>query len=196
MKNKAAIASVCLAASFVFGSGTTAIAAEASNGPNAGKVGLGYEGIFGGSILQGLSGRYWVNNNVAAEVNFFYGNATVSGINFIANKLDGDLLLGTAKVMFSPVVKPHSRFYVGIEGGLGSINLEADGVGTPGDVGVYVVNPLIGSEFSFAEIPELGFNFEVGYKFHHIDYTNDANVGDIDIDLNGIAIALGAHYYF
>ncbi len=191
MKMRKALVAAGLA--LMFGAGTVS-AAEA---PNAGKFGLGYQGVFGGSILQGLSGRYWVNNNVGTELNLYYGKASIEGINFFANSLDGDLLLATAKVLYAPVVNPHSKFYVGIEGGIGSVNLSADDESTPGDIGVYVVNPLIGSEFNFSEFPEIGFNFEVGYKFHHISYKNDPDVpDDISINLDGTFVSLGAHYYF
>ena len=190
MKMRKALVAAGLA--LMFGAGTVS-AAEA---PNAGKFGLGYQGVFGGSILQGLSGRYWVNNNVGTELNLYYGKASIEGINFFANSLDGDLLLATAKVMYSPVVNAHSRFYFGLEGGLGSIGLQQNGVDIPGDVSVYVINPFIGSEFNFSEIPELGFNFEVGYKIHNVTYNPDSSTTDLKINLDGTFVSVGAHYYF
>lgn len=186
---------VCLGIACMFGMGT----ASAAEAPNAGKFGLGYEGVFAGSVLQGLSGRYWINNKVGTELNLFYGNANIStsGAGLLGvNKLGGDLFLGTAKVMYAPIVKSHSKFYVGLEGGVGSMSLNANGQNTPGDIRVYVLNPLIGSEFHFSEFPELGFNFEVGYKFHDITYKNDPSFTSATINLNGIGVALGAHYYF
>jgi len=185
MKMKKAIVAAGLA---VLLGGGSAIAAEA---PNAGKFGLGYQGIFGGDILQGISGRYWVDNNWGAELNLFYGTVGVD-----VNGTDignADLLLGTAKVLYAPVVKTNSRFYVGLEGGLGSVGgdtLDA----LDADVSVWTINPLMGAEYSFSDIPELGLNFEVGYKFHHINV--DTPGPEFDVNLDGTFVSLGAHYYF
>ncbi|MBS3756184.1 MAG: hypothetical protein KGY56_10855 [Desulfobacterales bacterium] len=51
---------------------------------------------------------------------------------------------------------------------------------------------LIGTEYSFQGLPELGFNWEVGYKFN----TLDTDEYDLELDLNGISVSLGVHYYF
>ena len=166
----------------MFGAGT------ASAAPNAEKFGLGYQGIFGGDILQGISGRYWIDNNWGAELNVFYGTIGVqkNGVDVF----DADLLLGTVKVLYAPVVKTNSRFYVGLEGGLGTVGSDSlEGA----DVSLWTINPLIGAEYSFSDIPELGLNFEVGYKFHHVSV--DA-ADDYDVNLDGTFVSLGAHYYF
>ncbi|TLU87769.1 MAG: hypothetical protein FDX21_02820 [Chlorobium sp.] len=191
MKIRKAILAVACA--LMFGAGTSYAAVQQA--PNAGKFGLGYQGVFGGSILQGLSARYLVNNNVGTELNLYYGNASIDA-GGSSNLFDGDLLLATAKVMYAPVVNAHSRFYFGLEGGIGSVGLKQSGVDIPGDVSVYVINPFIGSEFNFSEIPELGFNFEVGYKIHNVTYSPDGAPTDLQINLDGTFVSVGAHYYF
>ncbi len=166
-------------------------AGTASAAPNANKFGLGYQGVVAGNFLQGISGRYWFDEKVAGELNLFYG--TVGADAGSVHLGDADLFLATAKVLYAPVVKPNSRFYVGLEGGLGSI-----GGDVASDTSIWTVEPLVGAEFNFTEIPELGFNFEVGYKWHHIN-TSDLSVQGADItDLNidGTTVAIGAHYYF
>ena len=90
-------------------------------------------------------------------------------------------------------MKTNSRFYVGLEGGLGSVGgdtLDA----LDADVSVWTINPLMGAEYSFSDIPELGLNFEVGYKFHHINV--DTPGPEFDVNLDGTFVSLGAHYYF
>lgn len=183
----------------MFGMGTVA-ATERTEAPNAGKLGLGYQGMFAGNLLQGISGRYWVNNKVGTELNLFYGKAKLDnydgGILTTNDNPQGDLLLATAKVLYSPVVKTQSRFYVGLEGGIGHVNLQYDDAIWNGtqridevvkDSGkVYVFSPLIGSEFNLSGIPELGFNFEAGYKLHF--------AGPINFDYT--SVSFGAHYYF
>ncbi len=163
--------------------------------PNADKIGLGYQGVFGGDILQGVSARYWVGDEVAIEGNFFYGNVSLDVAD--TDVFDGSLYLGTGKIMFAPVVNSNSRFYVGLEGGIGGVDLDVGGDDVPVDVDVYVVTPLIGAEHYFSEFPELGFNWEVGYKFHAIS-VGEADVDDdeLEIGINGISVGLGAHYYF
>ncbi len=175
----------------VFGMGT-ASAAEGTNAgaPNSGKIGLGFQGIVAGSLLQGLSGRYWASEKVGTELNLFYGKVSLrksenNDIININHDTDGNLLLATGKLIYAPVVKKHSLFYVGIEGGVGRVKYTQDSI-TSTNGTVYLVNPLIGSEFSFSEIPELGFNFEAGYKLHLAG----------PINLNYTSVSVGAHYFF
>ncbi len=189
MKVRKVITAAALA--LVFGAGTASAATSEPVAPNCGKFGLGYQGVVAGSFLQGVSGRYWINNNVAAEVSLFYGTAGIdSGSSHVG---DADLLLGTAKILYAPIVKANSRFYVGLEGGLGDVNLNGNSNPLLPDTSVWTAEPLFGAEFNFAEFPELGVNFEVGYKWHHINA--DANP-DLDINLDGTTVAFGAHYYF
>lgn len=192
MKIRKAIAAAALA--LVFGAGTVSAATSQPEAPNCGKFGLGYQGVVAGSFLQGVSGRYWFDNNVAGEVSLFYGRAKVEAGGDELGK--GDLLLGTAKILYAPVVKSNSRFYVGVEGGLGSIdgNIDLDGGMPLPDTSVWTAEPLFGAEFNFSEFPELGVNFEVGYKWHHVN--SDTDDGDLDINLDGTTVAFGAHYYF
>lgn len=178
------------------GSGN-AFAADNTEAPNVEKFSLGYEGILAGNVVQGVSSRYWFTNNVGGEVNLSYGRL---GINIETpldeNDAHASLLMGSAKIMYAPVVKAHSRFYVGLEGGIGNVGVEAnDEDALPNtDVNVYTISPLIGSEFYFAEVPELGLNWEVGYRFQTVNIDNDA--AEVDLKLDGTFVTVGAHYYF
>ena len=176
------------------GSGN-AFAMNNAEAPNVQKLSLGYEGILAGNVLQGVSSRYWFTNNVGGELNGYYGRL---GLNTSDPSLDdahASLLMGSAKLLYAPVVKAHSRFYVGIEGGIGNVGIENNDEDVlSGNVNVYTVSPLIGSEFYFAEIPELGLNWEVGYRFQTVKWDNDSD--DVDLKLDGTFVTLGAHYYF
>lgn len=178
----------------MIGSGS-AFAAEA---PNAGSVGLGYQGVFGGDILQGVSARGWVSNDIALEGNFFYGNVDVTADGVPFDIFDGSLYLFTGKIAYAPVVNSNSRFYFGAEVGMGTVDVsEVIGSDPNEDTDVFVYGPLIGAEHYFSEFPEVGFNWEVQYQFHEIDSgPDDADDEDIHIDLNGIFVKVGAHYYF
>lgn len=189
---KKIISAVCLA--LLLGAGTS----SAAENINESKPSIGYEGIFAGNTLQGLSSRYWFTKNIGGELNVFYGNAgvTVKEAGDKTLDADGDLLIASAKFLYAPVVKEHSRFYCGLEGGLGQIDADYNGDDLPGDITLYSISPLIGAEFNFAELPELGLNWEVGYKFHSLSADGVIKNTDVDIDLGGTFVTVGAHYYF
>lgn len=65
---------------------------------------------------------------------------------------------------------------------------------------MYIPGILVGAEWNFPSLPELGFNFEVGYN-----YVIDKNSGtfaslpqelDVDLKLHGINVGAGIKYYF
>lgn len=171
------------------GSGSAFAADNSAAGPNTQQYSVGYEGVFAGDVLQGVSSRYWFNDNVGGELNLFYGNVGVDSDGYIDG--NADLFLAELKMMYAPIVKQNSRFYVGLEGGIGSIG--GDVVPDNVDVTVYTISPFVGTEFRFAEIPDMAFNWEVGYKWHRVNVdTGD----DVNVNIDGTFVTLGAHYYF
>ena len=178
------------------GSGNAYAVDNSAAAPDTKKLSLGYEGVLAGNFLQGVSSRYWFTDNVGGELNFYYGRLGLNVENAGIDDAHASLLMGSAKVLYAPVVKAHSRFYVGLEGGIGNVGVEnKDKDVLPGDVNVYTVSPLIGSEFYFAETPELGLNWEVGYRFQTINWDNGL-AGNADLKLDGTFVTVGAHYYF
>ncbi len=172
--------------------------ATAAEGPNVGSVGVGPQVInmwtdseFGDMFTgAGLSLRWWAANEFGVEGNVYYGTTDrdiPSG-----PEISSDTILGTIKLMYAPVVKENSRFYVGVEGGLGSSSIDVNDVEEDSD-NYYLVRPLIGTEFNFTDFKEVGFNFEVGYGFTGED---DGDDSDYKYDLTGVSIGVGAHYYF
>jgi hypothetical protein len=184
------------------GTGTAFAADSNVDGPNTKKFSLGYEGVFAGDILQGVSSRYWFNNNVGGEVNLYYGNVGIKAdqisLGNVYNNVDAHahLFYASTKLLYAPVVKQNSRFYLGLEGGIGSIGANNNGDKLPADITVYNISPLIGSEFRFTEIPDLCFNWEVGYKFQRVNFNGNSGLSDIDVNIDGTFVTLGAHYYF
>jgi hypothetical protein len=144
-------------------------------------IGIGYEGMLIGEFLQGVSVRGWWGR-WGAE-----GNAMQASVDF-GDDDDVSAWMLTSKIMFAPLVREHSKFYVGLEGGWGNVD-----AGTYGDdLDTWIIGPLFGAEYRFQELPELGFNWEVGYRWTSLNAADD----DDDIDLSGIFIVLGVHYYF
>jgi hypothetical protein len=143
--------------------------------------------MIAGDYLNGISVRGWVGNNFGLEASFFYGgiDAEVDGY----NATDSDVFLTEVKAMYALLVKKNSRFYVGAKGGYGKLDIEViDEEITDDDL--WSCGAFVGSEWNFQGIPELGFNFDVGYNY--MNYDDD----HIDIDLDGIAVTFGIHYYF
>jgi hypothetical protein len=172
--------------------------ASANETINTKKLSLGYQGVFAGDFLQGVSSRYWFSTKIGAELNAFYGTGGIDYKDSGITDYKGKLLVTTAKFLYAPVIKEHSRFYVGVESGIGSLwadrENEDDGFKDKYNVTVFAIGPLIGSEFTFSEIPELGFNWEVGYKYTGVSTKFSGD--DADVSLSGTFASLGVHYYF
>jgi hypothetical protein len=151
------------------------------------KVGVGYQGMFAGNMLNGLSVRGWFGPNTAigVEGNVFYGAMEVDDTDF-----DADLWMVEIKAMYAFVVRPNSRFYAGAKFGYGQFSV--DPVDFEGKV--YIPGILVGAEWNFPSLPEVGFNFDVGYNY--ILNKNEVNGNDIDLKLHGINVAAGIKYYF
>lgn len=171
------------------GSGTAFASDNSAEAPNTKQLSVGYEGVFAGDLLQGLSSRYWFNDNVGGEVNLFYGRV---GLEEGPNDFDADLFLGELKLLYAPIVNENSRFYVGLEGGIGSIGGD---IADDADITVYTISPFVGTEFRFAELPDMAFNWEVGYKWHRVNVDPD-DYEDLNVNIDGTFVTVGAHYYF
>jgi hypothetical protein len=142
-------------------------------------ISVGYQGMFVSDFLNGASVRAWMDNKWALEGSVLQNSVDAGGAG------DADLWFLGGKVLYAPIIKENSQFYVGLAGGWG--NLDGSLLGT-NDVDAWTVGPLFGAEYRFQGLPDLGFNWEVGYQFASFD------TGGTDIDLNGIAVSLGVHY--
>lgn len=182
-----------VAALFVFGFAANAQAQDW-------KIGLGCEGMYFGPVVQGASVRAWTGP-IGLEGNLFTGYAKAD---LDATDPDDDATYKVKmnaiglKGMYAPVVKTNSKFYVGAEVNYGDVKADLgdylDGAEYKGKMWTY--GPFMGSEFNFQEIPEIGFNLEVGYIFNNVKFDNDDNDDELNLDVNGINVSLGVHYYF
>jgi len=167
---------------------SSAFAAEAEKY----KIGVGYQGLFFGNMINGLSVRSWLGPNTAIglEGNISYGNAEldIDG----GPEIDVDLYMLELKAMYAFVVRTNSRFYAGGKFAYGRFDADLDSIDA--EANVYVPGVFIGAEWNFPQLPELGFNFEVGYNYAMID--GDDDLDDVDINLQGINVGVGIKYYF
>lgn len=165
--------------------------AMASDNYLSGKVGVGYQGMLAGDLINGISVRGWVNDNFGLEGSFFYGGVSAEYEGY--DIADADVALFEAKVMYAFVVKSNSRFYIGAKVGYGMVDLEVENY-TVLDDDMWSLGAFIGAEWNLSEVPELGLNFDIGYSY--LNYSHDVDGVDVEIDLDGIAATFGIHYYF
>jgi len=169
------------------------------------KIGVGYQGMFSGNMINGLSARGWFGPNTAigVEGNLFYGSldASVDIPGDPSMDADATLWMFEIKAMYAFIVKANSRFYAGGKFAYGQYDAEAgDDVGSYDlDGKVYIPGIFVGAEWNFPSLPEMGFNFEVGYNYVKSDldvgYTGSVRP-DVDLKLQGINVGLGMKYYF
>jgi hypothetical protein len=179
----------------------TALGAQAQDVGSVETVfGLGYQGLLAGSFVQGVSARMWTGD-LMVEANIGYGTIGVetSGSSW-SDSSDATLMMTELKAAYALVVNPHSRFYVGMSASYTDLTLESkyndswDSWSSEESINGYMIRPLFGVEYYFTEMPELGFNFEVGYNLTSWEVDDDDT--DVDVKLDGVAVSLGAHYYF
>ena len=161
------------------------------------KIGVGYQGLVAGNILNGASVRGWYSFGkmaAGAELNGFYGAAKLS-VDGSSNDLSADLWLVELKPMFAFLVRDNSRFYAGLKGAYGKYNSKASSDLIDGKF--WMGGALVGAEWNFPALPEVGFNFEVGYNYVSDCNTIGSGPGtDVDIKLHGINVGAGIKYYF
>jgi hypothetical protein len=172
MKRTLAVFTIALlAASGTFAEETT------SSAP--GPIGIGYQGAM-------------IDGDFANQISLRYAPKPIGGALVFSQMTDDnrdggdevDLWTLEAKGFYSLIQRENSDFYVG--GSLGYLNGDTNG----GDEDAWTFGALLGVEWYFNELPEVGFNFEVGYKAAMTEYEDDDN------NALGTYVSVGAHYYF
>lgn len=159
------------------------------------KIGVGYQGLVAGNMLNGLSVRGWFGPQTAigVEANAFYGAAKIS-VDGFANDFSADMWLIELKPMYAFIVKENSRFYAGLKGAYGQYKTDASGLGSA--IGrFWMGGALVGAEWNFPSLKEIGFNFEVGYNYVSDNNSPDGDA-NVNIKLHGINVGAGIKYYF
>ena len=155
------------------------------------KVGVGYQGMISGDLINGISVRGWIGDNFGLEGSFLYGGVEIDVPG--GTLAEADVMLFEAKAMYAFIVKSNSRFYVGAKAGYGTIDVDFEEE-TLLDDDFWTAGAFVGAEWSFPTIPEVGFNFDVGYNY--INYEEDFDGFEVETSLDGIAATFGIHYYF
>ncbi|GMV69848.1 MAG: hypothetical protein AMXMBFR76_22870 [Pseudomonadota bacterium] len=172
MKQKLLIPAIALAAA--------AAAPAAMATETAGKFGVGMSKVIEEDTVA-LAGRYWMSEEAGVQGTLYY-----------LNDEEGDdseftSYAAAIKGIFAPIVRENSKFLVSLEAGFNSAELERDGQDDQETDGWFVF-PAVGAEFMLSGLPELGLNFEVGYRYEDSD--------DLDAQIGGVTGTVGAVYYF
>jgi len=139
-----------------------------------GNLGIGFNSQFSPQDVDSISGKYWINNELAVQglLGFNYSDAS--------DEMD----LG-AKVYFK--IKDEENLHVDAIGGLGFARVDPD----EGDTETATwLSVGVGIEYFFNGLPNLGFSTEVGLTI--LDYDDDTSFGTAADSF----IGAGIHYYF
>ncbi|AKJ65110.1 hypothetical protein [Kiritimatiella glycovorans] len=161
--------------------------ATAAQGPETSPYGIGYQGQYAGEFLSHASLRMRPMP-IGGQLMLGHWSGDFSDVNIG----EGDLYSITGKILYSLVENNYSDFYVGAE--LGYWDLDAEQGGNDLDADDWLYGPLMGAEWFFSENSQVGFNFEVAYMFNDIEV--DTPGGSADVDLDGVNVTMGIHYYF
>jgi hypothetical protein len=199
MKKRFSSCVVIVALILLISAGSVFAADDAGKNFIANKVGVGYQGMVAGSFLNGLSVRGWIGDRVGLEGSVFYGKADAE-IEEYGEKMDmvkADLWMIEAKAMYAVVARSYSKFYVGGKLGYGQINMTEEGYKALDGASVFTPGVFIGSEWSFPQLPEVGFNFDIGYSWLLFGTkVNEDPYVYMNLNMSGINATFGIHYYF
>ena len=165
----------------------------------AGLFGVGLSKTLGGDDNDdkvALSGRYWLTEQTGVQGSLYYRDDSEAWSEATSYEL-------ALKGIFAPIVRENSRFMLSLEAGYANVDLEYDGKYGKQDRNAdgWFIYPAIGAEFMLSGLPELGLNFEIGYRYAKFDNSISYRDGwlsysDSDTESQGVAGTVGVIYYF
>lgn len=173
------------------------LAGAASLGASDWKIGAGYDGMYLGNIIQGASVRAW-HGRLGLEGIIFNGHVkadlTETGESTVT-PVKGTIYAFSLKGMYSLVEKENSRFYLGVQAACGTGKLDSSNFNYSYSPTIWTYGPLMGYEFRWPGLPEIGVNVDTGYMLNYTKIDDNPD-WSMKAYLNGIFIAIGIHYYF
>lgn len=179
MKQKLLIPAIALAA---------AVAAPAAMATDtAGKFGLGMSKVIDEDTVA-LAGRYWASESAGLQGTVYYSSEDYqTAVNNIISDVEVTQWAVGLKGLFAPIVRENSKFLMSLEVGYNEAEVDVKRGGKSETDGWFVF-PAIGAEFMLNGLPELGLNFEVGYRYEDSD--------DLNVQTDGVKGSVGVVYYF
>ena len=177
-------------------------AAEGDNEP--GNFGLGYQGIVvsdghdqGGPDVMNAIALRWAPKAVGGSITLGQYGYSSEDNDSPANEWETSVWSLQGKVLWTLIDRPNSDFYVGGLLGVARYDFEATPGGGPAfteEWTAVIFGGLAGVEWHFTELPEIGFNFEVGYNIETSTFEEPGD--EIDTIFAGTSVTMGATYYF
>ena len=159
-----------------------------AEGEDVGPFGVGLKGIMlpDGSIMPAAVFRF-APAPIGGEIQLGQASYDDDGGD------NGTMLSLQGQLLWSFIQRANSRFYAGAALGVEMIEQEDNAGAKFQDESIINFGGLVGAEWWMSELPELAFNFDVGYYFS--SWEDDAPPATEGTH-NGIVVALGATYYF
>lgn len=156
------------------------------------KIGVGFQGVFIGDLLPGAAIRM-APDPVGFQIEASQGSITIDppGPGFDA---DMTLFILKGKVYKAVVERENSCFYLGAS--IGYFKAQDDLLTGGADIDGWSLAPLVGAEWNFSDLPELGFNFEISYEMNDLKIDPDGGGASADLGIKGITVSTGVIYYF
>jgi len=159
-----------------------------------GSLGVGYQGIFFGDMINALSVR-WAAAPIGGQIEIGEGAADIGTGVPGAGDVEAEIFMLKGKFYYALIERENSTFYAGASLGYYKVEIDNLGPGADAEVDGFSIAPLVGAEWRLHGLSELGLNFEVSYELIDLEYDVGGGVDD-DIGLRGINISTGINYYF
>lgn len=145
--------------------------------------------------VQGVYGLTPDDLSVRLYAGDFGGELDLGGNQFASPGGDSTTFDLGLKLFYSIISKTFVRFNTGLAFMYSTYSYPIDNAGSYIDIG-NGIDIIAGPEFFIPQIPELGFNIEIGFGYHSYSYNNDHFAGD-DLGTRGFDfLQAGIHYYF
>ena len=157
---------------------------EVTADDNAGKFGIGFHSTF---PLSGISGKYWTPTGIG-----FQGFVMRAGFSVPTQDISASMSMIGGRFLGTVQRKPRARFYLGAGVNYTDASAREDDEEVPGGSGLGLEG-VGGVEYSFSDLPNLGFAFEFGVNFLRLSAEEEEDELNLHFTTSG---TVGIHYYF
>jgi len=161
------------------------------------KIGVGFNRQI--SVVAGAYGLTPDDLSLRLYAGDFGGEFDIGGNQFADGRSDSDTFNLQLKVFYTIVSKKFVKFNAGLAGFYSTYSFPLKKVGYDDQAYIIIgtgIDVIAGPEFFIPQLPELGFNVEIGFGYHSYSYNNNHFAGD-DFGTRGFDfLQAGIHYYF
>jgi hypothetical protein len=158
-------------------------ASIASTDNNDGKLGVGFHNRF---PVSGLSCKFWTPTGVG-----FQGILSRFGFSLPTENVSASLTTLGGRLLYTIKRETRTKFYIGGGGSYTDVSAEAEGDSE--SASGFGLEGVGGIEYTFSDLPNLGFSFEFGIGFLRLTPEDSDDNIDLHFTTSG---TVGIHYYF